>query len=131
MHAAVCATTDQRQQTSRRSSNNSNGMGPGDGREAGDNPVGLTIRTLYGVGGPSTIRWGLLKRPVEPVSQVSKSGGASYLPCGDLQQCCGSEELSAEGADQCIRITAICWSLLSSASRGCGVSPGPDQLVGE
>ena len=67
---AVCSATNQgqlQQRMARGSSNN--GSGP-DGRDAGDNPVGLTIRTVYGVGGPHTIRWGLLKRPVEPVAQV-------------------------------------------------------------
>jgi hypothetical protein len=80
---AVCSATGQQQQRQRMAGgNSSNGSGP-DGRDAGDNPIGQTIRTVYGVGGPHTIRWGLLKRPVEPVSQVEEHTSSFYLSAMD------------------------------------------------
>lgn len=75
----TCSATDQQQQQ-RMAGSGSNGSGP-DGRDAGNNPVGLTIKALYGVGGPHTIRWGLLKRPVEPVAQVMVLRHSMMLQC--------------------------------------------------
>ena len=88
---AVCSATNQGQLQQRMAGGSSNnGSGP-DGRDAGDNPVGLTIRTVYGVGGPHTIRWGVLKRHVEPVAQVQWPHSVRHMPplpnCRHLPVC--------------------------------------------
>lgn len=69
------------------------GSGCGGGAEAGNNPVGLVIKNFYGIGGPRTIRWGLLKADVEPPQQPASR---FLVP-----------------ASACCALLVVCWTLRS------------------